>query len=724
MVSMRTLTAPLLFVLALFLSHVAAAGADGDGFANNNRPIGNVTEKRLLNANAEPSEWLTGGRDWRQSYYSPLTKINKGNVTQLGFAWSSAPIDLSRGFQSTPIVVDGHMFASGNRGDVYAVDARTGRILWTFKSRIDPNVVSCCGGANRGVAVWRGKVYVASLDAQLYALDAADGHIIWKADTVIDHRRSYSSSGAPYIAGKYVVIGQSGAEYDTRGYVSAYDLQTGKLGWRFFIVPGDPKIGFEHPELAIAANTWDPESRWDIGGGGAPWDGMAYDPELNLLYVGTGNGLPWSRALRSPKGGDNLFLSSIIALNADTGRLKWHYQTTPADNWDYNACQKMILADLSLGKRERKVLMQAPKNSFFYVLDRATGELISAEPYIYRNWASHVDMKTGRPVETAQADYSNQPKLIFPTDTGGHNWSPMSYNHTTGLVYIPTLLAGELYGTVQEPFQRKSRVWNHGVTYGPVEAFEIGALPFPQGWPSLEQLKAGWPDPAPRTFLMAWDPIRQKQVWSVETTSKKHSGQRSSPGVMSTAAGLVVQGSINGDLNIFDASTGEQLHQIAVGTGMAAAPMTYSIEGEQYIAIMAGSDIDDLGRIIAFKLGGGSVPQLPPSAEGVGAAGPPPLSDSRDLAQIKRGEGLFTATCAACHFTGGRAPDLTRMTIRAHREFFKIVRQGARAEKGMPNFGETLSDADARAIRAYLVHRGWERYRSESETSRKDMEAK
>ncbi len=675
------------------------------------RPPGDITADRLLSADSDSGQWMTAGRDWRQSYYSPLAQIDPENVKQLGFAWASEPIDPMRGFQGTPIVVDGRMYTSGPNGSVYALDARTGRSLWSFQPDISPDVISCCGGSNRGVAVWEGKVYVAALDAQLYALDAADGHIVWKTDTVIDHGRSYSSTGAPYVAGRHIVIGQSGAEYDTRGYISAYDLETGKLGWRFFVVPGDPKKGFEHPELEMAAKTWDPDSRWDIGGGGAPWDGMAYDPELNLIYVGTGNGLPWSRDLRSPKGGDNLFLSSILAINADTGRLKWHYQTTPADNWDYNAAQKMILADLKIKGRQRKVLMQAPKNSFFYVIDRMTGELISAEPYIFRNWASHVDKRTGRPVETAQADYSKSPKMIFPTDTGGHNWQPMSYNPGTGLVYIPTLLAGEIFGNLEQPFERKAKVWNNGIIYAPVEWFKEGLHQFPKSWPPLAEIVKGLPESAPRTFLTAWDPVRQKEVWKVETTSKDGPESRTSPGIMSTGTGLVFQGSLDGVLNIFRATDGALLHSVHVGEGIQAAPMTYTIDGEQYVAFMAGTTSDEAGRIIALKLGGGKVPAMATSNMTLPRTGPPIWPDPSDKVLIEKGAALFASTCAACHLSG-RAPDLTHMTVSDHMDFMDIVRKGKRADKGMPNFGQVISKEDAKALQTYLVHKAWVDYRT------------
>jgi quinohemoprotein ethanol dehydrogenase len=687
--------------------------------------VGNVNADRLLHADSEPGAWLTPGRDWRQTYYSPLTQIDKRNVGQLGYAWSH-DIKIDAPLASTPIVVDGVMFTSGNRGKVYALDAKTGQLRWSFEPLIDPAIASCCAAINRGVAVWEGKVYVAALDGQLYALDASSGATVWKVDTIIDHGRSYSSTGAPYIAANRVVIGNGGGEYDTRGYITAYDFDTGKLAWRFFTVPGDPKKGFEQPELKMAAKTWSPTSLWSLGLGGNAWDGMAYDPELNVLYVGTGNGLPWNRKLRSPGGGDQLFVSSLLAINARSGRLIWHYQTTPAESWDYDATQKPVLADINVDGRIRKVIIHAPKNGFLYVLDRRTGELLSAKPYVYLNWASHVDLKTGRPVETGNTDYSKSPKLIFPANDGGHNWQPMAFNPGTGLIYIPTLEAGEVHGIQSEPFSPQKKTWNIDVDiHSLAEWDDRGCNDIPAGWPSAEVLRAGEPDPLPRTFLRAWDPTQHKQVWQVETTGQIASamhGARRLSGVMTTASGLVLQGDIGGYLRIFDATTGAELDTINVGTSMIAAPMTYEIDGEQYVAIMAGAAMPmrlfvdyqhpSEGRIIAFKLNGVAVPQKLHADKNVevSASAPPPLPDDGVLSEIDRGKYLFGRTCAACHVYTERAPNLTQMTASSHGQFLSIVRQGARAEKGMPNFGAVLNEQDAKAIHAYIVHLSWKTY--------------
>lgn len=711
--------------LAILISLIAAAPLEARS-RYRVPTIGHINEERLLNADKEPDEWLTSGRDWRQSYYSPLTKIHKSNIGRLGYAWSH-DIRIETALASTPIVVDGTMFTSGNRGKVYALDARSGQVRWSFEPRIDPSIVNCCAGINRGVAVWAGKVYVAALDAHLYALDAATGEVIWKVDTVIDRSRSYSSTGAPYIAGERVVIGNSGAEYDTRGYISAYELANGKFAWRFFIVPGDPKKGFEHPELEKAATTWDANSLWELGLGGNAWDGMAYDPQLGLLYVGTGNGLPWSRKLRSPGGGDNLFLSSILAINPRTGRLIWHYQTTPGDNWDFNAAQKMILAELNIRGESRKVLMQAAKNGFFYVLDRETGQLISAQPYVYTNWADSVDAKTGRPVETGKADYSEVPRLVFPTNYGGHNWQPMSFNPVTHLVYIPTLEAGEVYGNVPGPFQYQKRTWNNAVIFRVLDSWKQADVVtgiIPEGWPSADALRGSEPDPTPRTFLKAWNPVEQKLVWQVETTGPVPDPKydRRSAGVMTTAAGLVFQGDVSGHLRVFDATSGAQLHSVDVGTSMLAAPMSYAVGEEQYVAIMAGVHgqsplyVDykhgTEGRIIAFKLGGRAVRKRRPKGGGEDSdVSPPPISDVSESSPIRLGQKLFDRNCSGCHATLQRAPDLALMAASDHEEFDSIVLGGSRAENGMPSYAEVLTQHEVNAIHTYLIRLAWEKYR-------------
>ncbi|PXX30526.1 quinohemoprotein ethanol dehydrogenase [Arenibacter sp. ARW7G5Y1] len=674
-----------------------------------NKTIGNITEERILNADNEPESWLTGGRDYKQTYYSPLNDINKKNIDHLGFGWQY-DIDFETAFQATPIVVDGILFTSGNKGNVYALNAVNGELLWSFKPEIAAEVFDnhCCAGPNRGVAVWKGLVHVASVDGYLYALDAGTGEQVWRVDTIVDRTKGYSSTGAPYIAKDLVIIGNSGGEYNARGYISAYNSKSGELAWRFYTVPGDPKKGFEHPELEMAAKTWDPNSVWENGLGGTAWDGMAYDPELNILYVGTGNGAPWSRHLRSPAGGDNLFLNCILAINPDNGQLLWHYQTTPADNWDYTTTQKMILAELTIDGRDRKVIMQAPKNGFFYVIDRKTGELISADPYVYINWASHVDLKTGKPVETGKGDYRQTPKLIFPSSQGGHNWNPMAFNPETGLVYIPTTEAGQIYSAQKTPFKVKEKGWNTGAILR--SAYDNGS--FPEDWPPIEEIIKGEPDSSPRSFLKAWDPIKRKVVWEAKITYPKKTLRldRRYGSVMTTKGNLVFQGGIDGFLKIYDASTGELLHDIDVGTSIIAAPMTYKVGNEQFVALMAGVSGDqetnadylygNKGRIVAFKIGRGDVPKRPlldRQDELVGRSG----IEDYSKADIKLGHELFDMNCAGCHDTG-RAPKLMPLKVRVEQEFENILMNGSRLTKGMPSFKDVLSKEQADAILEFL----------------------
>jgi quinohemoprotein ethanol dehydrogenase len=641
---------------------------------------GQIDAKRLLAADKHPGEWLTSGRNFGKDHYSPLAQINKQNVDRLGFAWDY-DTHTNRGLEATPIVVDGVMYTSGSTGKAYALDAKTGKEIWSFDPHADLRVnrEACCDEVNRGVAVWKGKVYVASFDGKLFALDAATGAVIWQADTIIDHKKGYTSTGAPAVAGKVVVIGNGGGEYDARGYISAYDLDTGKFAWRFFTVPGDPSKPYENPELEAAAKTWDPKSNWNMGGGGTVWDALIYDPELNLLYFGTGNGTFYDQSRRSPSGGDNLYIASIIAVNPDTGRMAWYYQEVPGDQWDFDVVQPIILANLKIDGKTRKVLMQASKPGFFYILDRQTGKLLSADKYVPVTWASHVDMKTGRPVEVANARdfrYSTNGKgFISPSPMGGHNWNPMSYDPKTGLVYIPEIENGQT-----SIFSGKS-------------------------------------------FLRAWDPIHSKVIWEVPM-----SDWWDRPGVLATAGGLVFQGTGTGYFCAYDADTGKKLKSIEIGTSIIAAAMSYTVDGVQYVAVMAAwggggwnfphpenaaYQRGNEGRIVVFKLGGGSVPipaLLPPIQP---IPHPPPLTASAEA--VTQGQALFAARCASCHANAPHTltPDLRRMSPETHNAFQEIVLGGVLKNAGMPPWDGILSPADVDAIHAYLISISWDAYKKQ-----------
>ncbi len=678
-------------------------------------PAGAIDRLRLLNVASEPASWLTPGRDFGKTHFSPLETINRGNVSQLGFAWEF-DTRTQRGLEATPQIVDGVLYASGVWGAVYAVDARSGGEIWRFNPKVDGQWgrYACCDTVNRGVSVWQGRVYVAALDGRVIALDAGNGEVIWQVESIDDKSRAYTVTGATQVAGNVVVIGNAGGEFDVRGYITAFDLDNGERRWRFYTVPGDPAKPFEHPEMEWASKTWDPNSRWDVGGGGNAYDAMVYDPELNLLYVGTGNAALYNQDERSPSGGDNLFLASILALNPDTGQLVWHYQQVPGESWDYNATQHMILADIEYGGRHRKVLMQAPKNGFFYVLDRQTGELLSAEPYAVVNWADGIDPESGRPNFTEQSDYTTGPKLIYPSMAGGHNWNPMAYSPLTGLVYIPALETGMIYF---EPTPGIHEYRPKEINQGVVGIFPDMLADMPPGlqamFPPLDELMAGQPIEKSRSVLRAWDPIKKRVVWDVERGPWWNAA-----GVLTTGSGLVIQGDATGLLRVYDGDNGDLLHELDTGTSIIAAPSTYELDGEQYVAVMAGFggavkwqmyppqtaayQRGNAGRILAFKLGGGEVPK-PAQIPAVGPVPEPPsLPEGAD---VERGGALFGQHCALCHFNSGRGrpPNLLYMSESTHAAFNAIVLQGARRPLGMPQFDDVLTLEDAEAIHAAMI---------------------
>ena len=665
------------------------------------RPSAWVDDARIADADSEPHNWLAHGRTWSEQRYSPLDQINESTVAGLGLAWF-ADLDTRRGQEATPIVVDGVLYSTSAWSKVQAVDAKTGRVLWQYDPEVPGiwDVRACCGVQNRGPAVWKGHVYSATLDGRLLSLDAETGELNWEVNTT-DQAQSYTITGAPRVFGDKLIIGNGGAEYGVRGYVSAYDTETGEMLWRFFTVPGNPADGFEDATQEMAASTWTGEW-WQQGGGGTAWDSFAYDPELNLVYIGTGNGSPWTRSLRSPGGGDNLFLASIVAVDADSGEYAWHYQTVPGDTWDYTAVQHMVLADLDIEGRERKVIMQAPKNGFFYVIDRATGELISAENILPVNWATHIDIETGRPVETPDARYDETlaAKKIVPGPGGAHNWQPMTYSPDTGLVYIPAKQQPLIY-RLNENFERAPIGFNLGInTWDPPG--EYIDLP-----PEFGEDYQG--------HLLAWDPVTQQEVWRVGHTNFENGG------LLSTAGNLLFQGNADEELVAYNAETGERLWSAPTQTGVLAPPVTYSIDGEQYVVVVAGwgavyanlmgavmnteGKRQNISRILAFKLGGDAgLPLLPERP-----AAPPPPDDFGTAEQIAAGAAQYGRYCAICHgaavIGGGALPDLRHSAMIANADAFNsVVREGALLDRGMASFVEVLSAGDAEALRAYIVN--------------------
>jgi len=661
-----------------------------------------VDAERIIHADREPGNWMSHGRTYDEQRYSPLSAINEQNVSSLGLAWYF-DLDSERGQEATPIVVDGRMYVSTAWSMVKALDAATGELLWSY----DPGVPraksldACCDAVNRGVAVWGGRVYVGTLDGRLVALDAASGQVVWSVQTT-DPEQRYTITGAPRVVKGRVIIGNGGAEMGVRGYVTAYDAETGAQAWRFYTVPGNPELGFESPALERAAETWTGEW-WEFGGGGTVWDSMAYDPDLDLLYIGVGNGSPWNRHIRSPGGGDNLYLSSIVALDPDDGAYVWHYQTTPGDTWDFTATQHLILADLEVEGQVRKVIMQAPKNGFFYVLDRSDGELISARNFVPVTWATGIDPDTGRPEETPEARWSKESMaLVQPGPGGAHNWQPMSYSPQTGLVYLPAMEAAFPYFADQD-FHRRELAWNTGADFG------AGAMPVD---PAVQQQVLS----GVNGHLAAWDPVAQREVWRVQ-----HGGAWNS-GVLSTAGNLLVQGLGNGDFTIYRADSGEKLWAMNAQTGIMAAPVTYLAGGEQYIAVEVGwggimglvpglvgrkgNLPRNISRVLAFKLGGAeALPPAPPEPERTLVQSDREVSEE----EAAQGKALYHHYCVNCHgdivVSAGLVSDLRYSDVVDTEAWQSVVADGAMHDIGMVGFGSVLSEADLTAIESYVITR-------------------
>ena len=569
-------------------------------------------------------EWLTYGYNYGEQRHSPLSQIDATNVQRLGMEWTTE-IGAGGGIQeATPLVANGVMYVITNWSVVYALDARTGKQRWRFDPQVDRTIGTpgplnrvCCGVVNRGLALYQDRVFVGALDGRLIALDVATGKQAWSVMTVPDNQ-PYSITMAPRVYKGKVIVGNSGAEYAVRGYVSAYDATDGKLAWRFYTVPGDPSKPFEHPDLEAAAKTWTGEW-WKMGGGGTVWDALAFDPDADLLYIGVGNGGPWNRDYRSPGGGDNWYLSSIVAVRPDTGKYVWHFQTTPGDTWDYTSVQQMILADLPINGRARKVIMQAPKNGFFYVLDRLTGEFLSAKPFVNLSWARGVDAK-GRPIENRGARYSEQAVRIAPTVGGGHNWMPMSFNPTTGLVYIPAINSSRVFAKAPD-FTFKFGpgeftgigVFQTGVAgvggggagaAGANSAAVADAVTLPIIGPERGRDVQGF-------FLLAWDPVAQQERWRTPGIQGPRAG-----GTFTTATNLVFYVTVDSRLLAYSADKGEKLLDIATGVSRPGPPMTYQLDGRQYITLLGGSNVGvepgQVPRVMTFVLDG----KLPP----IGAA--------------------------------------------------------------------------------------------------------
>jgi quinohemoprotein ethanol dehydrogenase len=648
-----------------------------------------------LTTGGSGEDWVGFGRTYDEQRFSPLTQINDGNVGDLSVDWVlDLPTD--RGLASTPLVVDGVLYFIGSMNIVQAVDATSGERLWTYDPRVREYAGRLRAGwdQSRGIAFWNDKIYVATWDGRLNAVDAATGQEVWST-TTIDPELSMYITGPPKVFKGKVLVGNGGTENGpNRGYVTAYDAETGEEAWRFWIVPGNPADGFENEAMRMAAETWTGEW-WLQGGGGNAWHGFTYDAELDQLYIGTGNGSPWNRKIRSPDGGDNLFLCSVVALDPDTGEYLWHYQTVPGETWDYNSNMDIVLTDLEIDGRERQVMLHAPKNGFFYVIDRTNGELISADPFVETTWASHIDLETGRPVEVPGSRYESGIASVTPTEFGGHNWHAMSFNTQTGLAYYPAMHRSRTYSDVGFDLGSwRGTNWLVGVGVGGAR----GGSTHQDGWLST---------------LQAWDPVRQELVWEVPLPGFY------SPGTMTTAGNLVFQGRVDGVFAAYRADTGAEVWSTPLGLGIQAPPITYSVDGRQYVALLVGwGGVIARGResaqhgwayglqtrrLVAFSLDGtADLPAQPDPFV------PVPIEADFDvdseLATV--GAQIYGQRCGICHgsgaVAGGLTPDLRASLLVPQLEAFaSVVRDGVKAVSGMPAYVDITFD-ELTALQHYI----------------------
>jgi quinohemoprotein ethanol dehydrogenase len=648
-----------------------------------------------------PGEWPSDGRDYSAQRFSPLTQINASNVSRLGLAWYD-DLDTLRGVEATPIYADGVLYNSLPFNIIKAYDAKSGRVLWTYDPKVPREMAryACCEPDSRGLAMWHGLIVIATLDGRLIGLDKSSGKPVWTTQA-LPSTMPYTITGAPRVFGDQVVIGNSGGDLGVRGFVAAFDAATGQKRWKFFLTPnpkGEPDHEASDPIMPMVRKTWSDDGLWkQLGGGANPWDSIAYDPELKLVYVGTGNSSPHSQFYRSPGGGDNLFVCSIVALHAEDGSYAWHYQMIPGEEWDYTCTSSIVSADLTVDGKPRKVIMQAPKNGFFYVLDRKTGQLISGKSYVKVNWTLGLD-KNGRPIDNPAARYTEEPALVYPGPGGAHNWFPMAYSPRTKLAYFPAYQSGFVYARAPnwtpQPFRSNS------------------------GWGGFsgEALKKRMAlqkeaDKDEKAMLVAYDPVKQQVAWSVPLP------RHGNGGVFVTASDLVFEGTTKQTFAAFDAKTGKQLWEFPTQSAPVAGGITYEVDGEQYVAINAGwgggaAQVErgagiELprapARLLVFKLG--ATRTLPPLAKAEPIPQPPPLRASE--ADIQAGAQLYADTCSGCHGREavGGVKDLRHIDAATHARFKDIVLGGIYADKGMASFKDLLTDKQAGQIHDYLIAR-------------------
>lgn len=664
---------------------VMTAGLANSAFAD-------VDTERMVKADepANAGQWMGYGRDYSEQHYSPLKQIKPDNINQLSLAWYGDLAEKGGSYEATPVIVDGRIFITSPWSKVYAFDAKSGKQLWKYDPQVPGEwaVNLCCGIVNRGVAAWKDMIIWGTLDGRLVAVKAATGEKVWEVQAT-DRSKVLSITGAPRIADGRIFIGEAGSEFHQRGYMAAYDAENGKELWRWWAVPGDPALGFEQPELEWAAETWKGEY-WKTGGGGTPWDGIVYDPETDLVIFGTGNGAPWPAEVRSPGGGDNLFTSSIVAVEAKTGKYVWHYQATPMDSFDFDNTAPLATADLFIDGVKKHVVMQAPKNGVFYVIEAATGKVINAHMFVPSgNWLTGFDKENNwRPILNEDSNYGKTDKGWFIVPFQTHVWNPMAFNPNTGLMYIPTNYGS--YGMVAEA---GAKMGNQ------LLSIAIGKRPeVPE--PELENKGS---------YLLAWDPVNQKEAWK----STEGSGRS---GIMTTAGNLVFQGTGRTSFSAFRADNGEMVWSAEAQAGIAGGPASYEIDGEQYVAVIAGQSggfgpnsywAPNYARLLVYKLGGKAT--LPEQISYVPPELNPPTNFG-DAALLAAGEKHFTENCASCHgVANGRPvsslfPDIRYAAALNTPELFKaIVIDGILQNNGMVSFKERLNQADAESIRAYVV---------------------
>ena len=691
-------------LVAATLLMLGASGLTGCG--TNGGKTAQVDDARLLAANEDGANWMSYGRTYDEQRFSPLTDVNDSNVGQLGLEWS-ADMDTARGQEATPIVVDGVMYVSTAWSMVKAYDAATGKPLWAYDPKVPRSklVDVCCDAVNRGVAVYKGKVYVATLDGRLVALNADDGKVIWDKLTIPEGSHM-AITGAPRIVKGKVLIGAAGAEYITRGYLGAYDAETGKEVWKFYTVPGDPSKPFEGKHLEAAAKTWAPDA-WKSGGGGTVWDSITYDPKTDLVYFGTANAEPWNPAVRGTSGsGDSLYTASIVAVKADTGEYAWHFQETPEDRWDYDSNQQIIVADIPVNGKPQHVILHAPKNGFFYTLDAATGKFISGKPFATINWASGLDPVTGKPNVNPEARYeiTGKPFVGLPGAIGAHSWTPMSYSPKTGLVYIPA-------NETAQPYQAAAKGWKPG-TVGFQIGLELGSLQVPADKAVRAATVA-----AMNGSLIAWDPVAGKARWTIAYPGPTNGG------TLATAGNLVFQGTAGGDFQAFAADTGKKLWTFPTQTGVLAAPITYSVKGVQYVAILVGWggvwDVSggnlvsktgmtrNVSRLLVFKIGGtAKLPAALPEDKRV--LDPPPFTGKPD--QVTDGSSHYGNSCSVCHgnaaVSGALNPDVRHSAALGNAKLWQqIVHDGLLKDNGMVAWAGQYSPDQIENIRQYVIKR-------------------